>query len=98
MKSTLVCPKCQSRQIWIIDEVRQPRCDDMSVANPVNVTSVERPSYRLDVGRFEAWVCVKCGFTEWYAKLADAALTMLAQDPASGVRMMDTTSERGPFR
>lgn len=101
MKSSLLCPKCQSRQLWVIDGVAQSyecgsgpvmRVHSMSYTTPTGGTRV------IEAGKFEAWVCAGCGFTEWYAKHANKGLAELAAQPGNGVRWIDTTGQRGPYR
>lgn len=53
---------------------------------------------RLTGGTFEVWVCAQCGFAEWYAKDANIVLAELARAPNSGIRYIDATPNRGPFR
>lgn len=95
MKYTHECPKCHSRQLWQIDEVRQPQFDCCNLVFPMVVTAVEG---RYEAGKLELWVCARCGFSEWYAKEANDMLRALAGMPGSGVRWIDTTPQRGPFR
>jgi predicted nucleic-acid-binding Zn-ribbon protein len=94
MKSSLICPKCRSRRLWQIEEVRQLQPGNIE-AMVMSVTAVDG---NVEAGRFEAWVCAECGFTEWYAKEANAELARLAAFPYSGVRLIDTTAQCGPFR
>jgi predicted nucleic-acid-binding Zn-ribbon protein len=61
-------------------------------------TTVTGSQHKIQAGRFEAWVCADCGFTEWYAKNANEALAQMAAIPNCGVRLIDTTPQRGPFR
>jgi predicted nucleic-acid-binding Zn-ribbon protein len=103
MKNTNTCPKCQSRQLWLIDQVNQPDVTRAGPGVPMRVTTagIDTPLggyYELEAGRFEAWVCVLCGFTEWYAKEANEVLAKLARYPGGGVRLIDTSGQRGPFR
>jgi hypothetical protein len=44
---------------------------------------------RVAAGRFELWICVSCGLTEWYAANVNEALAALAQNPQSGVVYVD---------
>lgn len=101
MKTSQACPKCQCCRIWHIAEVRCPVPDTLSGTVPMHVTAmkVPNPGYgRIEAGFFEAYVCAACGFTEWYAVLANPDLATMAQDPNSGVRLIDTSGQRGPFR
>lgn len=53
---------------------------------------------RVEVGTFEVWICKQCGFTEWYANDVNEQLAELAQRPESGVRLVERSNNRGPFR
>ena len=103
MKSSLACPKCQSRQLWQIDRVAQ-NYESGSGTLPqmrthvlccVTPTGGERV---LQAGFLEVWICAVCGFSEWYARDCNSGLAEMAALPNSGVRFVDTTPQRGPFR
>lgn len=102
MKSSLACPKCQCRQLWVIDKVQQPFGYSGDTSMRVTVGEIYGgPSVGMvseDVGHFEAWICAACGFTEWYAKEANEGLAKLAAQRNSPIRLIDTTGQRGPFR
>ncbi len=102
MKTLQFCPKCQSRQLWIVERMALPEPDSGNTVFVMPVAAQEvRDNKRWDRiagGTFEAWICAHCGFTEWYAKDANAVLTELARLPNGGVRWLDTTPQRGPFR
>lgn len=97
MKLTQICPKCQSREFWVVDEVRHPRCDDPRVSVPMIVATVELSFQRFQAGSFEAWVCGQCGFTEWYAKNFDE-FVRIARVRDGGVRRVDARPQQGPYR
>ena len=99
MKLTQQCPKCQSRELWMLDRVQQPNPNlDFGVL-PMFLTSCRLDAFeRVDVGELEAWICARCGYMEWYAKKMNEHLARLARLPNSGVRWIDTTPQRGPFR
>jgi predicted nucleic-acid-binding Zn-ribbon protein len=99
MKSTQSCPKCQSRQLWLIEEMRQPVPESTNHAVSLAVTTMRTSGApRVDAGTFEAWVCAHCGFTEWYARGANEGLAKLALRPGSGVRWIDTSGPHTTFR
>lgn len=104
MKNSLTCPKCQSRRLWTVERMALPTPETANTVFPFPVVAQEVPRARSDNvdrvagGTFSAWICAQCGYTEWYARDAAAALTKLAQTPNSGVRWIDTTPQRGPFR
>jgi hypothetical protein len=52
------------------------------------------------LGRFEAWICIACGFTELYAEdLGAVDVEELAAQHPDDVRIVDGASpKKGPFR
>ena len=99
MKKTLVCPKCEGRQIWRIDEMKLPQQDASSMraawsGAPIKVpiTVHRRWSGTFDLnGGFEAFICKACGYTEWYAH----GLDELQPDEKNGVQLIDNTPRGG---
>lgn len=89
MKSSGQCPKCACAKLYVVDEVRQPSPDSINGVTKMAVTCAEVPAadvgladdnrYRAEIGRFEAWICASCGFTEWYAKNVTAAFEHLVR-------------------
>lgn len=106
MRISRTCPKCSCAKLWVIEEVRQPAPDGEYFAVPMPVTAAEvvtegkwgNDSRRIRVGTFEAWICSKCGFTEWYARDVNERLAELATIPGSAVRLVEPGAPRGPFR
>ncbi len=106
MRTTETCPKCQCRRLFVIERVAQAAHDSINVIVPMSVTTLPVPSgdvglggendWRAEIGHFEAWVCSKCGFTEWYAKRATPALERYVAHKAQGVRLVDR--ETTPYR
>lgn len=104
MKLSQACPKCQSRRLWVVEGMNVLDPESSNTVVPFRVVTKGVPSEpkipdrRISGGTFDTWICAACGFTEWYAKNAAAELSELAQVPGSGVRFIDTTPQRGPFR
>jgi predicted nucleic-acid-binding Zn-ribbon protein len=72
-----------------------------SVEDGGKLPSIRRNSDLSDfvhftAGTFEAWVCAACGFTEYYAKDINEALSVLARIPSSGVSCFD--GDQTPYR
>jgi hypothetical protein len=74
----------------------------------MGVTTTQRPAEQgllaffetretAPVGRFEAWVCAACGYTEWYAR-ALKELFDLANAGRGGARLVDGGAGEGPYR
>ena len=101
MRESKTCPKCRSRKIFVVKEVGNEHAEySKTVPLPVAVVELESgggffggSSKICQAGRFEAWVCAKCGFTEWYAG-GLAEIERLAKK-SSGVRIIDE-EEAGP--
>jgi len=99
MKATETCPKCQCRRLFVIEKVAQAAHDSINTIVPMSVTTLPVPSsqvgleddnsYRAAIGHFEAWVCSKCGYTEWYTKGAVPALEHHVAQRGRGVRLVD---------
>ena len=98
MKTTETCPKCECRRLFVIEQVTQAVHDARNVV-PMNVTTLAMASAyagvaddnqtRAGIGSFEAWVCSKCGYTEWYTKGAVPALEHHVAQRGRGVRLVD---------
>lgn len=98
MKATETCPKCQCRRLFVIEKVAQAADDSINGVIPMSVTTLRVPSrdlglqednsYRAEIGHFEAWVCSKCGYTEWYAKGAIPALERYVARRGHDVRLV----------
>lgn len=108
MRSTCRCPKCDCKQLYCIEEVRQP--DHRYVNSLVSLTPTAAwlptgkrgllgdEEARIEAGTFEAWICSRCGYTEWYAKDASQALAYFARFPGARVRFVDGGGESPPYR
>jgi len=103
MKRSFQCPKCASRRLWIIEQVEQVDASgesgDRTMTTPMGLTAARigegGSSLRVStIGRFEAWTCHDCGYTELYARDFAAVLAHMAADPRNGVRFVDGTARR----
>ena len=97
MKRNQVCPKCASKKLWIVNEVRRPLSDRNPATEPLYAARVSdvpseetgfwaASSKRVDAGTFEIWICAGCGLTEWYAKDFEEKFARLAALPNPEVR------------
>jgi predicted nucleic-acid-binding Zn-ribbon protein len=102
------CPKCACTKIYVVDEVRQPDHDSANLIYPMHVTAFALPAsevglttgndHRTMVGTFEAWICSRCGLTEWYAKnVGDAFERILESGRKVHVRVVERPHGT-PFR
>ncbi len=97
VKRSHQCPKCGGRDLWVVEEVRQVDATgdagDRTTRTPLGLTAARigegGSSLRMSsIGRFEAWTCHACGYTELYARDFANVLAHLARDPQSGVRFI----------
>jgi predicted nucleic-acid-binding Zn-ribbon protein len=102
MRTTATCPKCSGKKMMVVD-LRQYPGESLTLRR-IPVVAFHVKQWLLSVpsalGRFEAWICVGCGFTELYAEdLGDVDVEELAAQYPDYVRIVDAAvSERGPFR
>ncbi len=102
MKKLHACPKCAGRKIWVIEPFRLP--DETREGQPlplvphqaedaaVGFFQVARKSPR---GAVDLLVCDGCGYSELWAR----GVRDLVEDPAAGVRLLDSSATKaGPFR
>jgi predicted nucleic-acid-binding Zn-ribbon protein len=107
MRSTQTCPKCAGRKFAISEEFRQPDHATPNTTSPFPAITIvahrpaeERtgPWARKTVGTFETWICVGCGYTEFYAKGLDDIEALAKQHP-DRLRILDAGSvKQGPYR
>ena len=110
MKRSHVCPKCGGRRIWVIERVqavevfgkyggRRALVDVGLTASTVTTQGVLFDGTSSEnVGTVECWACDGCGYVEYYAHDMEN-LAELADDPDSGVRLIDGNPPgRGPHR
>jgi predicted nucleic-acid-binding Zn-ribbon protein len=109
MKSSSVCPKCDGRKFYVIEE---PRCD-VAMRDSVDgyarlgLACHEAPTGKKGIlgdkkatllAPLEAWVCAQCSYTELYSRLTEV-LAHLAKHRSDVVRVVDATAaSEGPFR
>jgi predicted nucleic-acid-binding Zn-ribbon protein len=91
VKQTHACPKCEHRRVWHIDEVTETAHGGTLV--PLSVTvDVGKWTGLNRKGRFELYICQRCGYAEWYAK----QLEELKSDPKRGIRLIEAPDGDGP--
>ena len=110
MKTSVRCPKCEGRKIWVIehyvvpDESKQRGGHAMWLVKGRGVPKPKRnkpPSIFDDFlptiephGVVDLYLCGTCGYVEFWGR----DFPDLVDDPLNGVRLLDATGERGPFR
>jgi predicted nucleic-acid-binding Zn-ribbon protein len=105
MRSSHTCPKCHGRKFLVAPDVVQPDTESINGTHSLVVTCKYMPTSegsffssgneRVIAGKFEAWICAGCGYTEWYAKLDAPAVELLLK--AKTLRLVDAGNP-APFR
>lgn len=101
MKKLHRCPKCDGKRLWVIERFRIPGESADGKVLPVvphqpatggggflGFTKVQ------SVGHVDLYLCDACGYSELWAE----DFRGLVPDEARGIRLVDTSAERGPFR
>ncbi len=98
MKDSIECLKCGHETIWKIDPVSffDAEYSETIHTLPVACRMVDnpspgllsRPTQRKTVGRFVAYVCAECGYTEWYAEDIEALGELMRGERGSKVRRL----------
>lgn len=73
MKNSKTCPKCSSRRLLIVHNVRQL---DSNTPLPLPLCAAIDLA-QVTAGELEAGVCMRCGYVELYARKLDEVLTNL---------------------
>lgn len=95
MKHTQTCPNCSHRRFAVLREFKIPE-RDINSARDIPVVVLEHGlERRTELGRFEVWICERCGLTEWYA-CGLQGLLALAEKYPSEVMIVD--GDQGPYR
>ena len=107
MKATKSCPKCASKHLLVVPDVAGVHHDYPTMKTVPMQFAMEVRTNKKGVfasateiataGRFEAWVCAKCGFTEWYVKNVSALAALAARSSTVKVVGGDD-DESGPYR
>ena len=74
MRYRNTCPKCENRELLVVNPWRQPQTRTANTTYVMRLTSIEKAGKgflaapdRVEVGAFELWVCSRCGYSELYA-------------------------------
>jgi predicted nucleic-acid-binding Zn-ribbon protein len=89
MKNTRVCPKCQSKRLWVVSPLSTvheyaPGTHALNLDYGQEVGSNFLTRHKVAAGKLDAWICAECGFTELWA----ADLHKLVHAPERGVRLI----------
>lgn len=105
MRTTAKCPKCSGEKFLVgelksVDTRGESATEDHPLV-PAMAYVAEAKGWlgggRQKRGRFESWICTACGYTEFYANdLGD--LDEIAAQKYEGLRVVDGTKARSPFR
>jgi predicted nucleic-acid-binding Zn-ribbon protein len=93
MRYTQRCPKC-SGQKFAVTELRDKGYDH---AVPV-ITFFEDGLLQVH-GSFETWICLGCGYAEFYAHNCLLPFDTIAKQHPDRLRIVDATPpDQGPYR
>ena len=103
MRSNQTCPKCVGQKFLVTDELRQPdeRGDGTHALRAVTLRweNVFGEGVRPELGRFETWICLRCGFTELYAQKLPHDIEAIAKQHPDQLRIVDAgPPKQGPYR
>lgn len=99
MRSTQTCPKCSGRKFAVSARFQVPEVGECPAIMAHTVTRSGMESIRA--GKFQTWMCLSCGYTEFYAyDLGDLAQIEQAVGTWSDqMRIVDATApQKGPYR
>lgn len=100
MRATQRCPKCANTKFVVTARFCQPDHGSANSVEPFPAVTVTVPGFLGDrelFGRFETWICARCGLTEFYAyELGD--IERAARERPDQVRIVDATAAVGAFR
>jgi predicted nucleic-acid-binding Zn-ribbon protein len=104
MRSTHTCPKCAYKKFATTTEFRQPVHRSTATEPFFAVTLNETQgmpffgSSTKPLGGFETWICLGCGYTEFYAHGLTGVEELAKQHPEQ-LRIVDARSPgQGPYR
>jgi predicted nucleic-acid-binding Zn-ribbon protein len=98
MRSTQTCPKCAGKKFAVNSEFRFPDHQSSNGTDALPAITLANGSTRRTLGRFETWICVGCGYTEFYAYGAED-LEALARVHPEHLRIVDAEPRgQGPYR
>ena len=105
MRSTHRCPKCSGQRFVVTDEFRVPEQESanttrafpaVAIDTKANSSDPRGPWQREMLGAFTTWICLGCGYTEFYAHHLDG-VNALAQQYPHRLRIVDAgPPKQGP--
>lgn len=112
MRSTQTCPKCTGKKFAITENIRLPDREYdtyTSVVPAVTLATGANVAPRVGgiqgggralFGRLSSWICVACGYTEFYTHAYSVeGFEQLARQFPSEFRIVDGEPQgQGPFR
>ncbi len=107
MRYSQKCPKCDGRVFAVNTEVRQAEQRSSNTTLLVSAITVGFPAERgertwggrVELGFFESWICLGCGYAEFYAQKCPLPLETIAQQHPDRLRIVDATAPKdGPYR
>ena len=84
LKKDTACPHCEGRVVAHIKTMKYDKRDPLPVV-------VDDDWMGHPIGHFEAFICKKCGFTEWYARDVEE---LVRSNEHLGIEILD--GRKGP--
>ena len=106
MRSTQTCPKCAGQRFAVSDEFQIPDLRERSkrAVQGVPAVTVESKPDRsgftnaTTAGYLEQWICLGCGYTEFYTRNLELVEQAAKEFPAR-LRIVDARpNNQGPYR
>jgi predicted nucleic-acid-binding Zn-ribbon protein len=99
MRSTQTCPECSGKKFAVTKEFAQPIPRTTYGRYTFPAITVEDSSGTQGLGMFEAWICLHCGFTRFYAHDLPHDIEAIIKGHPAQWRVVDATPpEQGPYR
>ena len=89
MRDTHRCPKCAHHEILYLPQLTDTNHDVLAVA----IVETKATGERTECGQFEAYICRRCGFTEFHARQA----SLIPTDDIAGAKVLVGIPTR-PYR
>jgi DNA-directed RNA polymerase subunit RPC12/RpoP len=89
MKESRQCPRCSSRKVGYLEEVKDSGVHRMVVGTAAGGLFVK------NIGKLEAYVCTECGYYQTYVKEPEA----IPFDEVEGFHWVNhEPAKQGPYR
>ena len=100
MRSSQKCPNCARQKFAVTDKFRQPGHRASNDSHVDSAITIQDGVWGMKaLGVFETWICLHCGFTEFYARDLPRDIEAIIEDHPDQLRVVDATPpKQGPYR